>query len=344
MFPMGGDVLEHADGTVTMAWWGGDPWTRTGSIQVDWPNRVQGMVLGPVVLGTLPPPNQPAPPPTRTIQSWWTSSGNPQVPSNGPSLVSGYDLCNHGLSPFPITDAQALRLFEDPISHAPRVALNTPGARLIVLDTANPSGVLLEKSSPSNDVLDFGTGGMALATAPRTPPVIPGSNPPLREPPRHVDIYLGAMVDFADNRHFSSNAPPNPNPSGADDMTSNLVRVPYEGATSYAGAKLLTPEIYRLDGQGGRPKVYGVCGLAVVDILPPAAANSDPNELVVGALDGHLLVFERKEDGAIGQLLYQAQVEGAVGAYNSIQAHDLDGIPGNELYVATSFGLRRWIR
>lgn len=127
-------------------------------------------------------------------------------------------------------------------------------------------------------------------------------------------------------------------------MTSNLVRVPYEGATSYAGAKLLTPEIYRLDGQGGRPKVYGVCGLAVVDILPPAAANSDPNELVVGALDGHLLVFERKEDGAIGQLLYQAQVEGAVGAYNSIQAHDLDGIPGNELYVATSFGLRRWIR
>ena len=326
MFPMGGDALENPDGTLSMAWWGGDPWARLQNLITDWPNRVQGVVLGPIQAGN---------PPTRQILSWWTSSGRPPATS-APSTVSeasGYDLRNHGTFPFAITDAQALRMFRDPVCGEPRIALNTPGARLMILEPADPSGgPLLERSYPSSGVLDFGTGGMALATAARDN--------------TFADIYLGAMADFADDEHFSSTsqAPPqNPNPSGADDMTSCIVRIPYQGAQTYAGAHLLTPEIYRLDGKGGRPKVYGVCGLAVVDVIasPPTAPAAD--EIVVGSLDGHLLVFERLPNGGIGALRYQAQVEGAVGAYNSILAHDLDGIGGNELYVATSFGLRRWV-
>jgi hypothetical protein len=72
----------------------------------------------------------------------------------------------------------------------------------------------------------------------------------------------------------------------------------------------------------------------------------------VGSLDGHLLVFEL--DPLTGDILlqgapnraaaYEAQVEGAIGCYNGIVIADLVGPDGqNELYVAGSLGLRRWI-
>jgi hypothetical protein len=93
-----------------------------------------------------------------------------------------------------------------------------------------------------------------------------------------------------------------------------------------------------LDGTGGQPKVYGVCGIGVGEI--PTGGG---DKIVVGSLDSHLLVYERQADGNFGSLLCQAQVEGAVGAYNSIVIADLDGTAGNELYVAGSLGLRKWI-
>ena len=46
----------------------------------------------------------------------------------------------------------------------------------------------------------------------------------------------------------------------------------------------------------------------------------------------------------MGPLLYHDQVEGALDAYNSIVIADLDGNNENELYVAGSLGLRRWVR
>lgn len=48
-------------------------------------------------------------------------------------------------------------------------------------------------------------------------------------------------------------------------------------------------------------------------------------------------------NGQIGQLRYRTRVEGAVGAYNSIAIADLDGMNGNELYVAGSLGVYRFI-
>ncbi|MGE3173871.1 MAG: hypothetical protein AB7O97_14700 [Planctomycetota bacterium] len=99
----------------------------------------------------------------------------------------------------------------------------------------------------------------------------------------------------------------------------------------------------RLDGSGpSQPKVFGVCGLAI-GVLPDHANGDAPIDvLAVGSLDGQLLIYERNADGSIGPLRYQTRVEGAVGNYNAIVFADLDGLPGNELYVAGSLGLRRW--
>ena len=38
------------------------------------------------------------------------------------------------------------------------------------------------------------------------------------------------------------------------------------------------------------------------------------------------------------------QVEGSVGAYNSIVIADIDGTAGKEMYVPGSLGLRKWIQ
>jgi hypothetical protein len=68
---------------------------------------------------------------------------------------------------------------------------------------------------------------------------------------------------------------------------------------------------------------------------------------VVGTLDGQLLVFARDAQGHVGSLLYRTQLEGSIGAFNSIVVADLDAAPtapGNEIYVAGSLGLRKFIQ
>ncbi|MGE3175805.1 MAG: hypothetical protein AB7O97_24495, partial [Planctomycetota bacterium] len=77
----------------------------------------------------------------------------------------------------------------------------------------------------------------------------------------------------------------------------------------------------------------------------PEPTTGQPRDvLVVGALDGHLLIYETLPTGGLGNLLYATQVEGSVGNYNSIVFADLDQDGENELYVAGSLGLRRWVR
>ncbi|MGE3175750.1 MAG: hypothetical protein AB7O97_24210 [Planctomycetota bacterium] len=139
--------------------------------------------------------------------------------------------------------------------------------------------------------------------------------------------------------------------SQPDDQVSAICMVEYAGNPSFGSSTLTRHPELVLDGSAIAPKVYGVCGLAVGDLLPAVPGP----ELVVGSLDGHLLVYAL--DAVTGEIvsqppLYQTRVEGALGAYNSIVIADLvdasgaaevpgtDGI--NELYVAGSLGLRRW--
>jgi len=54
-------------------------------------------------------------------------------------------------------------------------------------------------------------------------------------------------------------------------------------------------------------KAFGVCGIVVGDLIRPVARR-----VVVGTLDGKLLVYERLANGNCGALLYQTVLEGAV--------------------------------
>ncbi|MGE3171577.1 MAG: hypothetical protein AB7O97_03060 [Planctomycetota bacterium] len=106
-------------------------------------------------------------------------------------------------------------------------------------------------------------------------------------------------------------------------------------------------EVLVLDGQTvlgvqTMPKVFGVCGMAAGQL--PDTSGQPVNVLVVGALDGHLLIFDLDPAGGLQSLRYQTRVEGAVGNYNAIEFADLDQDGENELYVAGSLGLRRWVR
>jgi len=78
---------------------------------------------------------------------------------------------------------------------------------------------------------------------------------------------------------------------------------------------------------------YGVVGLHVADIM-----GGPEDEVIIGTLGGEVIVMT--DD--LQTVLWRATVPGSVGFYNSILVEDLDGIPGNELYVSGSLGLWRF--
>jgi len=82
----------------------------------------------------------------------------------------------------------------------------------------------------------------------------------------------------------------------------------------------------------------GVIGLRLGDILPDQVHVGD--ELVVGTLSGDIFIL----DPTSLVELWRTHVIGAAGMPNAIRIADLDAqVPGNELYVAGSWGLWRFI-
>lgn len=68
------------------------------------------------------------------------------------------------------------------------------------------------------------------------------------------------------------------------------------------------------------------------------AYGDSQDEVVVGTLAGELIVL----DDSLNHVLWRATLPGSVGNYNSIFVADLDGEPGNEIYVSGSFGIWRF--
>ncbi|MEO6595698.1 MAG: hypothetical protein ABIP94_13175, partial [Planctomycetota bacterium] len=81
---------------------------------------------------------------------------------------------------------------------------------------------------------------------------------------------------------------------------------------------------------------YGVIGLRVGNVLAQAAGD----EVVVTTLAGDVIVFNE----ALTTELWHTHVPGSVGNYNAIRITDLNSDGFNELYVAGSYGLWRFIQ
>lgn len=334
--PLGGDLVDGLASpslpfaTRHFVWWGGQAWFRdvlpanpngqppSPSLAQNWPNRIQGIYL-------------PAPASQSTIQAWWSTAGGHAVPAQGMTNVLGHDLRNQADQQLPIADAGALRMFLDPVTQQPRIAASTTGGRLLILEAGtgptNIGGSPKQSDASTNKVFDYGTGGTALAVAARL-----GTQP-------RVDIYFGVIAHFPGNTNFSG---PQSASTPADDITSAIVHLEYQGAATFATATVLQKQILRLDGgTSGQPKVFGVCGIAVGELVP----TNTSDEIVVCSLDGHIIVYERLANGDFGPILYQAQVAGSLGVHNGILITEIDpAAPGNELYVAGSLGLRKWVR
>ena len=88
------------------------------------------------------------------------------------------------------------------------------------------------------------------------------------------------------------------------------------------------------------PPVFAVAGLAVGDLLGDASP-----ELVVASLNGDLLIYGINGGRIQTPPLQRVKLDGAVGAHNGLIIDDLDpSFFGNELYVAGSMGIRKFVR
>ncbi|MGE3171858.1 MAG: hypothetical protein AB7O97_04480 [Planctomycetota bacterium] len=325
VFPRGGDALTielpaeppppETPRYTYVCWWSGQ---EHDSI---WGNRIQGLRVDEV---------------QGTIDRWWSTVaplsaaqiGQPNLPW---SAIGAHDLRAYHFQPHAERHAQALRLFEDPAAPGVvRCAAFTPGARLIVLEpgtSATDTGPAPIEVDTAGDLLDLGTGGMALAIG------------PARGDER--TIYCGAAQAFPPDTAFAAGS------ATPDDIVSELFALRFTGDASLSNCTVARQSRILLDGSTSpfaRPKVFAVCGMAVGELV----ASSPGPELVVGSLDGHLMVWAL--DQSSGDILpqaplYETRVEGAVGAYNSFVIADLDPeAAGNELYAAGSLGLRKWIQ
>lgn len=246
------------------------------------------------------------------VQDWWATTRHVGTPSanmmNRPaSEIAGNDLRDGFQLALAQADAQSLQVFQDPYDGNVRVAVATTGGSVIVLDPtgANQISPIAEESP------DFGSGGMALAVKSST------------NQGGYSDIYLGVLAHHT-----------NPGAGPGTDAVGAVIWL------EWTGSNLSVHKLHLLDGSApDRPKAYGVCGLAVGDVI----FGNGGDEVVVTTLDGQFLVFERSLNGWFGALLYHARFEGSLGAYNSIVIADLDpGALGNEVYVAGSLGVRKF--
>ncbi|MCP4968115.1 MAG: hypothetical protein GY926_23130 [bacterium] len=110
---------------------------------------------------------------------------------------------------------------------------------------------------------------------------------------------------------------------------------------SSSSSGLLEVQGLRMDGQSGRPFLYGFCGLAIGDV------NGDSeDELVASTFNGDLVVFDLSLSSGnlqIGGVLFWTVLDGSIGVANSIVIADLDtATSGNEIYVAGSRGMRKF--
>lgn len=159
---------------------------------------------------------------------------------------------------------------------------------------------LVKENDIFGNVFDYGTGGMALCPARRNST----SN-------SQVDIYVGVQAFYAAN---SNHAGPQSATMLADDIVSAIAVVQFQGASSFGSSALQETQKLVLDGYSANtPKVYGVCGIEVGEIVP----GNNKQEIVVTSLDGRLLLYEREADGTRGPRPgWKSHAEGLAAATN----------------------------
>jgi hypothetical protein len=325
-----GDVVAFgspvANATQQLHWWGGDGDSMT--------NKIQGLYSSA----------------TQILETWSTSKPVPAsaiFPNFAPTVpqVSWFgrgsgdrkDLRNEVRAWGGINQLQSLRVIDDaPSGSGPRalIVAATPGGSVTLLRPGRFSGtedhgVILWDSADALPAWDEGNGSPGLAVR-----RVPGSTT------GEIDIFLGILTTHLDPAPWLASSGPGKLVGGIawyrwtpDPVLSTAGTVVRRGLLS------LDPSSSNAIGLRGG---FGVCGLAIVDVL--SGTGNPGEELLATTLDGDLFVFAIPSSGMLSasDIRHRTWVPGALGVSNSIVAFDSDGDARNELFIAGSLGIWRW--
>lgn len=208
------------------------------------------------------------------------------------------------------------------------VVLGCPGGRVRVLRPGawrdNNTPATHHVLGPMDSGADHGYGGCALAVRHEGS----GGDEQLR-------IFFGTLYDPVKRPQLYAGS------TGAEQLGFDEVACggiheytwsPTQGLSGPFRSVRLEPT--SLEPRGG----YCVVGLKIADLLP-----ADGDELIAGTLAGDLFILPA-EPGQPLAPVWRTHVPGAIGYYNSMVVADLDKENGPELYVAGSYGLRRFVQ
>ena len=298
--------LNETNATRQLQWWGGELGTYT--------NLIQGLY------GDA----------SSVIESWYSTKGftvtaPPQPSWYGRSTGDCKDLRN--VIPATTSPAthqmQSLRLAVD--DTGPIIVASTPGGRIVILEggrigTGDYGKILwnFQDGTP-----DDGNGAMALAVRSNST--------------GDVDIFVGIVTTHLDPVPFQTGNPGKLT-GGIRWLRWNRPPDTEAGLNTVGGFRHLDPT----DSSGADPRGgFGVCGLAVGDLLP----SNPGDELIATTLEGDLFIFAAPQSGgdlSTATPLFRTWVPGALGVCNSIVIQD-DGSGGPpELYVGGSQGIWKW--
>lgn len=204
-----------------------------------------------------------------------------------------------------------------------RVIASTVGGGLLALNPSNAQagpGAWIEEQPPVAG--DLGFGGVALCVD----QVVIGSGEP--------SIFFAPLYAHGRARTGAW---------GGRDASGVISVWQYTAAASPALARVSS---LQLDGQTGRPRVFGIAGIGTGDLIAEPSDGAAA-ELVIGSLDGDLLIFDLHASGGsgtvqIGALLHHSIYDGAIGANNAILVQDRTVEYPAVLFLAGSSGMRRF--
>jgi hypothetical protein len=222
---------------------------------------------------------------------------------------------------WPIMDMQSLRLAS--LSSGTVAVLGCPGGRVRVIsgrgyrvDNSNAHARGTMQTSPT----DLGHGGVALAVRPEGS----GSNELVR-------IWFGTSYGHAP---LPAAYATSGSLQDSEVLCGGIHTMTWSASSGFSGATTVSLRPGSPAGSG-----FGVVGLAVANLLPESVHAGE--ELIATTLSGDLLIFEPMLTSSTP--IWRTNVTGSIGCYNSIIVDDLDGDGLQELYLAGSQGIWRFV-
>ena len=314
VMPLGGAVAhDPASGTLLYRW-------LTGSFNHGgWPNMIDGYGLSSA----------------GTLQRYWASSDDETGGGGNTNYLDFRSSDNF----VPYMNLQSVRPLlvsgETYATHGPWLVVTTPGGRVRIVscyewmkNTApvnpNRNGIGFESATSR----DLGHGIAALD---------------VHESATHWDIYVGTFATHHCRGNYATVGGISPEILTSPEVTRGAVhsfRLDKQPANETSEALMETGKIDLMPnfstGERG--------GLGVVGLLRGDVVLSNPgDELVVTTVTGDLIVYGLNGPLGSSPPLYRTWLPGSLGCYNSIILADLDGVGANELYVAGSTGLHRFL-